>query len=108
MQITHLGQRATPRIWVGLTLIYFVFLTYFLIRYYDALNQGMSPFLFGLIVAAVFITAYPLFLWKRDSRPYPFIGRLSFAKWFLVGIAFGIIAVCAALFSELIVSYYSQ
>lgn len=86
-----------------LVIPYFVFAMSFVARKLDPLYKGISPLQFGLIGMLTFVSAYPLFVWKRDTRSYPYLGALSFTKWLLLSLIVGIITIVLAIVLGLIV-----
>lgn len=52
----------------------------FVVRRVDPLHKGLSPFQFGLIAMGVFISAYPIFVWKRDTPILPLPRQVILCK----------------------------
>jgi len=54
-----------------LVIPYFVLATTFVMRRFDPLYKGVTPLKFGLIAMAVFVSGYPIFVWKRKRCSEP-------------------------------------
>ena len=91
-----------------LVIPYFSLAMGFVVRRVDPLYKGISPFQFGLIATVVFISAYPIFVWKRDTPTYPYLGKLSFAKWLFLGLITGILTVIIAFLLRVVANYSSS
>ena len=70
-------------------------------------NQSLFGIRHGLIAAGLFVSAYPVFGWKRNS-PWPWLGRWSFAKWILTAIVVGVLLIVVDAFSLMVTSYFSN
>lgn len=68
-------------------------------------NHEPSRIRLGLLMTAVFISAYPIFGWRRNS-PSARLGRWSFLKWTLFGGGLGIVTIIVHALSRAIVRYY--
>lgn len=71
------------------------------------MNQSLFGVRHGLIAAALFVSAYPVFGWKRNS-PWPWLGRWSFAKWILVAIGVGVVIIVVDVFSRTVTGYFTN
>lgn len=60
----------------------------------------------GLIMGIVFMSAYPVFGWRRNPAQ-GFWARLSFKVWTLLGISVGVVAIGIDAFSNLVVHHFS-
>ncbi len=90
----------------SLVLVLYVVRGSYLIGKY-LLNQSLFGIRHGLIAAALFISAYPVFGWKRNS-PWPWLGRWSFAKWILAAIGVGVVIIVADALSRTVTSYFTN
>lgn len=61
---------------------------------------------FALVVAVLYVVGYPIWGWKRNSA-WRFIGRWSFPKWVISGIAVGMFVVLVEFFADVVVHHYS-
>jgi hypothetical protein len=68
-------------------------------------NHELSGVGLGLVAAAIFMSAYPIFGWKRDS-PWERLGRWSLAKWALFGVGYGVMATAVDYFLRMIVHHF--
>ena len=101
-------KMSSTNTWPQLTYVllmtwYWSFGTFLVNKYlFDYKLHGVR---FGVLAAAVFISAYPIFGWGRnDSWRF---GKLSLSKWTLLGAGAGILATLVDLFVTGIVSHFS-
>jgi hypothetical protein len=76
----------------------------FLVRWLDPSFLGISFLRFGVIEMAVFISAFPLFIWTRLPS-IRWLGRVSFTRWSLLGVGFGVVAMMCAIAAAIIAGY---
>jgi len=91
-------------IWSVLLGYYCVFGVHLINKYLFS-NALFGPRL-GLLMTVVFISAYPIFGWGRDSL-WLRLGRWTLAKWSLFGVGAGILTILASIFSRSVVHYFS-
>ena|ERR1051325_3145557 len=68
-------------------------------------NYGLSGPGYGLLIALLVLSAYPVFGWKRTS-PWKYVGRWSFTKWVVFAVALGIIVPVFEFLISFIVPYF--
>ena len=69
-------------------------------------QNGLSSFQLGLIMTFVFMSAYPIWGWKRNS-PWMRLGQWSLGKWSLFAIGAGIATLVVDLLSKMVVRHFS-
>ena len=89
-----------------LLLVYYCLLGSHLVEKY-IFNYSFSPVRAGLIMTAVFLSAYPIFGWKRNS-PWARLGSWSFKKWFIFALGIGAFASVIDVLSYYVVHHFSD
>jgi len=69
-------------------------------------NDELYGIWLGLLMVVVFVSAYPIFGWKRNS-PWARLGRWSLTKWALFGLGFGIVTAVVDIVSGAVVRHFS-
>ena len=70
-------------------------------------NGQLSGARFAAALSAVFISGYPIWGWKRNSR-WNYIGRWSFAKLVVAGLGVGIFAIVVNVLANVLVNHYTS
>lgn len=69
-------------------------------------DHKLSGIYYGVLMALVFISSYPLFGWKRTA-PLKRVGQWSLQKWILFGVVVGAAAIVVDMLSSKIVSQFT-
>jgi purine-cytosine permease-like protein len=70
-------------------------------------NHELSGIRLGLIMTVVFLSAYPIFGWKREM-PRARWGQWTLAKWLLLGVGIGMVTIIADYLSHILVHHFSR
>lgn len=69
-------------------------------------HHELSGISVALLMAVVFVSAYPVFGWKKDLLRDVW-QRWPFGQWALLGLGAGIVTLAVDALSQMVVAYYS-